>query len=168
MVQRSKTVSSVRAQTSERAAVNGGRECVGAEASQGQLQGMVSEVVSLLNEQAFAQGRACTEQEVCESFAEILLRHGNLCCVKVYLLEEGGGLGLCGAFSHTHVEADAARAIGQTLAAEVTRTGEEIAVGLGERGDDGVSDVGTLLERGGLEAAVAVPISASGSLAGVL
>src|ERR1043165_9392676 len=104
MVQKSKTVSGVRAQQAgERSAGNGARECGGAAVSQGHLQGMVSEVVSLLNEQAFAQGRACTEQEVCESFAEILLRHGNLCCVKVYLLEEGGGLGLCAAFSHTHI-----------------------------------------------------------------
>ena len=52
MVQRSKTGSGVRAQTSEEAAVNGSRECGGAEGSQGHLQGMVSEVVSLLNEQA--------------------------------------------------------------------------------------------------------------------
>ena len=171
MVQRSKTGSGVRAQPAgEGAASNGNRECAGAEVSQGHLQGMVAEVVSLLNEQAFAQGRACTEQEVCESFAEILLRHGNLCCVKVYLLEEGGGLGLCAAFSHTHIDADAARAIGQTLAAEVSRTGEEFAVGLSECGDAGgaTSDAGALLKRGGLEAAVAVPISASGALAGVL
>jgi len=169
MVQGSKTGSGVRPQTAgERAASNGNRECAGAGVSQGHLQGMVSEVVSLLNEQAFAQGRACTEQEVCASFAEILLRHGNLCCVKVYLLEEGGGLGLCAAFSHTHIDADAARAIGQTLAAEVSRTGEEFVVGLIECGDNGGSEAGALLKRGGLEAAVAVPISASGSLAGVL
>src|SRR5215210_1666849 len=147
MVQRSKTVSGVRAQQAdEGAAASGERECADAEDSQGHLQGMVSEVVSLLNEQAFAQGRACTEQEVCESFAEILLRHGNLCCVKVYLLEEGGGLGLCAAFSHTHIDADAARAIGQTLAAEVSRTGEEFVFGLGECGEGGgaASDVGAL------------------------
>ena len=71
MVQRSKTVSGVRMQSSgEGAAV-----CAGAEAPQGHLQGMVSEVVSLLNEQAFARGHAYTEREVCESFSEILLRH---------------------------------------------------------------------------------------------
>src|SRR3712207_8882877 len=40
--------------------------------------------------------------------------------------------------------------------------------GLSECGDKGCPDAGALLERGGLEAAVAVPISASGSLAGVL
>jgi hypothetical protein len=151
--------------------VNGGRECAGAEGALGQLQGMVSEVVSLLNEQAFAQGPACTEQEVCESFSRILLRHWNLCCVKVYLLEEGGGLGLCAAFSHTHVDdAEAARAVGRALAAEVLRTGEEFVVGLSENGDEGgaASDVGALLRRAGLEAGVAVPVSASGALVGVL
>lgn len=150
--------------------MNGVRECEDAEASQGHLQGMVSEVVSLLNEQAFAEGRACTEQEVCESFAGILLRHWNLCCVKVYLLEDEGGLGLCAAFSHTHVNAEAARAVGQALAAEVARTGEEIVIGLSENGDEGgaASEAGALLRRAGFEAGVAVPISASGALAGVL
>src|SRR5918992_1566222 len=103
MVQRSKTVSGVRAQSSgEGGGVYGGREC--AEGSQGHLPGMVSEVVSLLNEQAFAPGRACSEREVCESFSEILLRHWNLCCVKVYLREEGGGLALRAAFSHPHID----------------------------------------------------------------
>ncbi|MFL6332239.1 MAG: sensor histidine kinase [Pyrinomonadaceae bacterium] len=150
--------------------MSGARECGGAEVSQGHLQGMVSEVVSLLNEQAFAQGRACTEQEVCESFAEILLRHCNLCCVKVYMLEEGGRLAMCGAFSHTHVGAEAARAVGQAMAEEVSRTGQELLLGLGENGDGGVDAIGAkaLLERAGLEAGVAVPISASGALAGVL
>ena len=163
-------MSGVRAQSSgEDAAVSGGREC-GAEASQGHLQGMVSEVVSLLNEQAFTRGRACTEQEVCESFAEILLRHWNLCCVKVYLPEEGGGLGLCAAFSHTHMEGEAAKAVGQAFAEEVARTGEEFVAGLSENGGEGgaASEARTLLKRAGLEAGVAVPISASGALAGVL
>ncbi len=171
MVQRSKTVSSVRAQTAgEGSAANGARECSGAEVSQGHLQGMVSEVVSLLNEQAFAQGRACTEREVCESFSEILLRYWNLCCVKIYLLEEGGALAARAAFTHPHVDGEAARGVGETLAEEVARTGDELAVGLGENGDEGSADAGVkaLLARAGFEAAAAVPISARGALAGVL
>lgn len=169
MVQRSKTVSGVRAQTrGEGAAVYNGRECGGADASQGLLQGMVSEVVSLLNEQAFAQGRACTEQEVCESFSEILLRHWNLCCVTTFLREEGGGLVARADFTHPHLDAETARAVGQALAEEVARTGEEFVFGLDENGDEGGADAGALFKRAGLEAGVAVPISASGALAGVL
>src|SRR5215208_3405154 len=116
MVQRSKTASGGRAQSvGGGAEVNVGRECGGAESSQGHLQGMVSEVVSLLNEQAFAQGRACTEREVCESFSEILLRHWNLCCVKIYLREEGGALAMRAAFTHPHVDGEGARVVGETL-----------------------------------------------------
>src|SRR5215207_2767421 len=167
MVQRSKTGSGVRAQSvGEGADVYGGHECGGAEGSQGHLQGMVSEVVSLLNEQAFAQGRACTEQEVCESFSGILLRHWNLCCVKVYLREEGGGLALRAAFSHPHIDAEAARAVGQAMVEEVSRTGEEVVVGLDENGAGG--GAAALLKSAVLEAGVAVPISASGVLAGVM
>ena len=169
MVQRSKTVSG--AQTKgEGATVYDGHECVGAEVSQGHLQGMVSEVVSLLNEQAFAQGRACTEREVCESFSEILLRHWNLCCVKVYLREDEGGLAMCAAFSHTHIEAEAARAVGRAMAEEVARAGGEFIVGLDDDGVEGGagSEIKALLARAGFEAGAAVPISASGALAGVL
>jgi signal transduction histidine kinase len=171
MVQGSKTVSGVRARSSgEESDSSGGRECGGAEVSQGHLQVMVSEVVSLLNEQAFAQGRACTEQEVCESFSEILLRHWNLCCVKFYLREEGGGLSLRAAFSHPHIDAGTAHAVGEAMVEEVTRTGGEFAAGLGEDGDEAGEAAGmkALLARSGLEAGVAVPISASGALAGVM
>jgi signal transduction histidine kinase len=171
MVQRSKTGSGVSAQSvGERADVSGGRECGGTEGSQGHLQGMVSEVVSLLNEQAFAQGRACTEQEVCESFSEILLRHWNLCCVKVYLREEAGGLALRAAFSHPHIDAETAHAVGQAMVEAVSRTGREFVVGLGKNGDEVGEAAGAkaLLARSGLEAGIAVPISASGALAGVM
>jgi signal transduction histidine kinase len=171
MVQRSKTESGVHApSTGEGAAVYGGRECGGAEGPQGHLQGMLSEVVSLLNGQAFAQEGACTEQEVCESFSQILLRHWNFCCVKIFLLEEGGGLAPRAAFTHPHVDGEAARAVGRAMAEEVARAGGEVVVGLDDDGDEGGagSDVKALLSRAGFEAAAAVPISASGALAGVL
>ena len=169
MVQRTKTVSDARAQPAgDEAAVDGGLTCAGgAEVSQGHLQGMVSEVVSLLNEQAFAQGRASTEQEVCESFSEILLRHWNLCCVKFFIRDDDGALTLRAAFTHPHVEGEAAHAIGHALVGEVSRTGVEFAVELEE--DAGAAPgAKSLLARAGLEAAVAVPISASGLLAGVM
>src|SRR5918997_1425279 len=150
MVQRPKTVSDVRAQTAgEGAAVSGGRECAGAEAPQGHLPGMVSEVVSLLNEQAFARGHAYTEREVCESFSEILLRHWNLCCVKFFIRGDDGALTLRAAFTHPHVEGEAAHAIGHALAEEVSRTGVEFAIGLAENGDESAAASGakTLLAR---------------------
>jgi signal transduction histidine kinase len=130
-------------------------------------QGLNAEVVSLLNEQAFAQGESYTEHEVCESFAEILLRHWNLCCVSIFLRDEDGALALCTDSAHDHLDADAARSLAETLAAEVLRTGEEFGVGLGA-GDEGAGAWRELLAHAGLEAGVAVPIRASGALAGVL
>ena len=171
MVQRTKTGPAEGAQSfGEGTAAAGGRDCGGAELSPGHLQGMISEVVSLLNEQAFAHGRAQTEQEVCESFSEILLRHWNLCCVKFFIRADDGALTLQAAFTHPHVEGEAAHAIGHAFVGEVSRTGGEFAIGLEEnRGaGGGESEAGTLLARAGLEAAVAVPISASGALAGVM
>ena len=147
--------------------MSNGRECGEAEVSQGHLQGMVSEIVSLLNEQAFTQGRACTEQEVCESFSEILLRHWNLCCVTTFLREDGDGLAPRAAFTHPHLDAETARAVSEALAEEVSRTGKEFIVGLDENGGN-EGGAGALLEHAGLEAGVGVPIRASGALAGVL
>ncbi|MDT5159520.1 MAG: two-component system, NarL family, sensor histidine kinase BarA [Acidobacteriota bacterium] len=143
-------------------------------------QGLSSEVVSLLNEQAFATGEARTEREVCESFSEILLRHWNLCCVAAFLRDNGGGLAACTSFTHEHLDDSAARRIGEAMAAEVLRSGEEFRVGAWEEtGDaaaaaeplkegDVVIELRSLFERAGLKAGVAVPICASGVLAGVL
>ncbi|MBV9928085.1 MAG: GAF domain-containing sensor histidine kinase [Acidobacteria bacterium] len=169
-MQRSKTVSGVRAQAGEGASARNGRACSAVEVPPGHLPGMVSEVVSLLNEQAFAQGSACTEHEVCESFTKILLRHWNLCCVKIYLREEGGGLALRAAFTHPHVEGEMAHAVGQAMAEEVGRTNGEFVVGLGGEGDEEGTAASSqdLLKRSGFEAAAGVPICASGALEGVL
>jgi signal transduction histidine kinase len=170
MVQRSKTVPGVRAQAGgEGEVARNGHGC-GGEVPAGHLQGMVSEVVSLLNEQAFAQGSACTEHEVCESFTKILLRHWNLCCVKIYLRGEDGGLTLRAAFTHPHVEGDAAHAVGRAMSEAVGRANDEFVVGLCEGGEEGgaAASAKALLARAGFEAAAAVPISASGSLEGAL
>ncbi|MCA1619226.1 MAG: hypothetical protein LC795_07930 [Acidobacteria bacterium] len=138
---------------------------------------MSTEVVNLLNEQAFAPGEVCTEREVCESFTEILLRHWDLCCVSTFLRGEDGALALCTSNVHPHLDGEAARSMAEAMAAEVLRTGEEFGVGLGAGAGAGGgvgnvegarSDSGELLAHAGLEAGVAVPIRASGVLAGVL
>lgn len=134
-------------------------------------QGLNAEVVSLLNEQAFAQGEACTEREVCESFSEILLRHWSLCCVSTFLRGDEGGLISCARFTHEHLDVEAARRIGTLMAEEVLRSGEEFGLGACDAAgvEGGASrELRELLGRAGLEAGMAVPISASDSLAGVL
>jgi signal transduction histidine kinase len=151
---------------------NSARACGGAADAP---QGLSAEIVSLLNEQAFAQGEAFTKQDVCESFFNILLRHWNICCISIFLRDDDGGLIDCASFTHEHLDDEAARRIGALMAEEVLRSGEEFGIGLEAcdaaevEGGGGVSsELRALLGRAGLEAGMAVPISASGSLAGVL
>ncbi|HEX8557750.1 MAG TPA: HAMP domain-containing sensor histidine kinase [Pyrinomonadaceae bacterium] len=168
MVQRSKTSSRAQRSSAELPeGANGARSCDGGADSP---QGLSAEVVSLLNEQAFAQGEACTEGQVCESFSQILLRHWDLCCLATFLRGEGGGLNACASFTHGHLDAEAARALGEAAAAEVLRTGEEFSLGLGADAAEGGggSAASELLKRAGLGACAAVPVSASGALAGVV
>ncbi|HEX8501140.1 MAG TPA: GAF domain-containing sensor histidine kinase [Pyrinomonadaceae bacterium] len=174
MVQRSKTFSSARASSGGEAAAKpsgGGRGRRAADAS----GGLSDEVVSLLNEQAFAQGETCTEREVCESFTEVLLRHWDLCCVSIFLRGEDGAPAPCTSFTHGHLDGEAAHALGEALAAEVSRAGGEVGVGLGAdaggrdaEGDGAREGLRGALERAGLGAGLAVPIRASGAPAGVL
>src|SRR5688500_15821084 len=171
MVQRSKTFSRPQTASAGERATNhtgGARAC---DAAADSPQGLNAEVVSLLNEQAFTQGEACTEQDVCESFTEILLRHWDLCSVSTFLRgDEGGGLVHCTSRTHAHLDGEAARALGEAAAAEVARTGEEFGVGLeADARDAGTAEgVGELVTRAGLGACAAVPISAGGALEGVL
>ena len=134
--------------------------------------GLSAEVVSLLSEQAFAQGDAYTEREVCESFSQVLLRHWDLCCVAFFLRGADSALAPCISHTHGHIDEEAARLVCEALAAEVARTGAEARAGAGSetpRGGAGAdSEVRGLLGRAGLEAATAVPIRASDGLAGVL
>ena len=169
MVQKSKTVSRAQASSGgvEPSAPAGDvQACEGLADS---AQGLSAEIVSLLNEQAFAQGDACTEREVCESFTEILLRHWDFCCVSVFLRGEDGALAACTSFTHGHLDEEAVHDLGDALAAEVSRAGEELGVGLAAGEAGGASEeLGELLARAGLGACVAVPIRASGATAGVL
>jgi signal transduction histidine kinase len=174
MVQESKTAAGADAPTEGGTAASPSRGAYDSGGSADTSQGLSAEIVSLLNEQAFAQGEVCTEREVCESFTEILLRHWDLCCVSTFLRGEDGRLAACTSHTHNHLDGDAARALGEALVKEVARAGEEFGVGLGAEapardGEGGAAaGFGELLARAGLGACVAVPISAGGAVAGVL
>jgi signal transduction histidine kinase len=134
-------------------------------------QGLSAEVVSLLNEQAFAHGEVCTERKVCQSFSEILLRHSNLCCVLTFLRGDEDPPAVCTSFTHEHIDGDAALRLGALLAAEVLRTGRELSFGVEEgAGAEGetAASAREFCVRAGLEAAAAVPITAGGKPSGVL
>jgi signal transduction histidine kinase len=134
----------------------------------GELQALSAEIVALLNEQAFSDASQ-TERGVCESFSNVLLRHWSLCCVAVFLRGEDGALRACTSASHDHASDEGARRAAAAMAEEVARTGREFGAGV-EGESESVASAGLrdAFERAGLGAGVAVPIRASGTLAGAL
>ena len=137
------------------------------EAGAVELHALSAEIVGLLNEQAFATGEPRTEREVCESFADILLRRWSLCCVAIFLRDEEGRMRLCASYGHGHVDDSAARQMYEELAAEVERAGGEFRL------DEGTGESGSLrlresYARAGMKAAAGVPINVGGALSGVV
>lgn len=151
----------------------GGATAFGAEAARSRASGpreeelhaLSAEIVGLLNEQAFSTGEPRTEREVCESFADILLRRWNLCCVAIFLRDEDGNLNLCASYGPGHVDETAAKKMYESLANEVGRTGKEFQL------DTAAGEPGELREsyaRAGMAGAAGVPIEVGGSLSGVI
>src|SRR4051812_38418322 len=137
------------------------------EAGEGELHALSAEIVGLLNEQAFAAGEPRTEREVCESFADILLRRWNLCCVAIFLRDDEGQMTLCASYGHGHVDEAAAMKVYETLAAEVERRGSEFRLGL--NATDGLSpELRESFVRAGMASAAGVPINVGDALSGVI
>src|SRR4051794_33984176 len=105
------------------------------EQGEGELHALSAEIVGLLNEQAFASGEPRTEREVCESFADILMRRWNLCCVSIFLRDDEGRMGLCASYARGHVDEAAAKGLYESLASEVERAGEEFRLDAGAAGN---------------------------------
>jgi signal transduction histidine kinase len=134
-------------------------------------QPLSAEIVALLNEQAFSTEVQRSDQEVCEAFSEILLRHWDLCCISVFLRDDDGRLSRCADINHGHVDDDSAQRIGEALVSEVERTGAEFQTGTGAscaNASGETEELCAMLVRAGLKAGAAVPILASGSLVGAL
>ena len=134
-----------------------------------EMQALSAEIVGLLNEQAFSSGEPRGEREVCESFADILLRHWNLCCVAVFLRDDAGRMSRCASRGHGHVEDEAARRMHEAVAAEVERTGAEFRTDASAANDGGASpELRESLGRVGMTCAAGVPVQIRDALAGVL
>jgi len=133
------------------------------------LQTLSTEIVNLLYEQAFASGEARTEEEICESFAEILIRHWGLSSVIVYLPGEGGRLRACAGHVRPGASVEEARPLGDLLAAEVERAGGECHCWPDARGPAAAPPaLLDALSRTEFGAGAGVPIRARGELAGAL
>jgi len=149
--------------------VGGGAAASAAEAAREpdavDLNALSAEIAGLLNEQAFSTGEPRTEREVCESFADILIRRWKLCCVAIFLRDREGRLALCASYGHGQVDETAATKMYESLAAEVERTGEEfrLDVAAGES-----SALRNAYARAGMAGAAGVPINVGGSMSGVI
>lgn len=153
----------------------GGATAFGAEAARAparesgevELHALSAEIVGLLNEQAFSTGEPRTEREVCEAFADILLRRWNLCCVALFLRDDEGRLKLCASYGPGHVDDTAALKMYESLASEVERTGEEFWLDVSATAGES-SALRDAYARAGMAGAAGVPIEVGGSLSGVI
>ncbi|HKG13788.1 MAG TPA: GAF domain-containing sensor histidine kinase [Pyrinomonadaceae bacterium] len=130
-----------------------------------ELHALSAEIVGLLNEQAFSTGEPRTEREVCESFADILLRRWNLCCVAIFLRNDEGRLTLCASYGRGRAEESAALKMYESLASEVERTGGEFRLDTAAGEPDALREA---YARAGMAGAAGVPIEVGGSLSGVI
>lgn len=151
----------------------------------GDLHDLSAEVVDLLYTQAFSGGET-TEASICEAFANVLLRHWDLCGIIVFL--RGGDadaeqIAESFMYAHSRRDEDNLRRIGALLTASVERTRAEQLIwmneeyragGPGRAGEGGEAEerddagIRATLAGAGFRAGVGVPIRARGKLVGVL
>jgi signal transduction histidine kinase len=143
-------------------------ETNGPEAPRSELHALSSEIVDLFYAQTFSP-TVSTPSDVCAAFAEMLLRHWDLCCIIIYLRDEQGRLVQSAQHTHEHFDDEHARRVGDMLAQTVEHAGRELQVWLDEREAGGAgAEYRQALRQAGLYAGVAVPIHARGTLVGAL
>ena len=135
-----------------------------------ELYGLSAEIVDLFHTQAFSPDTISTPEDVCAAFANMILRHWDLCCISIYLRDEEGHLQGSAIHTHEHFDEKKARRVGAEFAAAVEFQGREVQswVGENEPTGNGRADGSRerMLEELGLRACVAVPIHARGKLVG--
>ncbi len=136
------------------------------------FRALSAEIVDLLYTQTLSPDAISTPAQVCAAFSDMILRHWDLCCIVIYLRDEGGQLRETAVHTHEHVDEEKARAAGAQFAAAAERTGGEVQTCLDENGAGAADrDEGQLrcaLEDAGLRAGAAVPIHARGMIVGAL
>ncbi len=139
----------------------------------GELQTLSAEVIDLFYTQAFSPEDFKTEREVCQAFAQILLRHWELCCIITYLRSDEEHLLNCAVYFDDRLPERKAVKAGALLAMAAERAGRETQVWLDasdEANSNGneTAQLRRALEETGARAGIAVPIHAHKALVGVL
>jgi signal transduction histidine kinase len=135
-----------------------------------ELHRLSAEIVDLFHTQAFSPDTISTPEDVCATFAGMILRHWDLCCIVIYLRDEDGHLRENAIHTHEHFDEERARAVAARLASSVEQSGSEVQAWVDEGGASNGDDpqLRHMLEEVGLRAGVAVPIHARGNLVGAL
>lgn len=137
-------------------------------ASLTEVKSLAGEIVDLYYDQIFSENGITTPTALCKTFSDILARHWNLCCMVIYLRDEGSRLKEIAICTDEHLgEAEASR-VGAILASALERQGQELDLWLDEEGGSSDEESGRALAEAGMRAGVAVPIHAHGSLVGAV
>jgi signal transduction histidine kinase len=133
------------------------------------FRSLSGEIVDLLYTQTLSPDAISTPAQVCAAFSDMILRHWDLCCIVIYLRDEGGHLCESAVHTHEHLDEEKARAVGEQFAAAVEREGVELQTWLDENGaEEGETQMRRALAEAGLRAGVAVPIHARRMVVGAL
>ena len=134
-----------------------------------EFRALSAEIVDLLYTQTLSPDAISTPAQVCAAFSDMILRHWDLCCIIIYLRDEGGQLRETAIHTHEHLDEEKARAAGAQFAAAAERRGTEVQTCLDENGRGGdEAQLRRALEDADLRAGAAVPIHARGMVVGAL
>jgi signal transduction histidine kinase len=131
---------------------------------------LAGEIVDLYYDQIFSENGITTPDAVCKTFSDILARHWNLCCMIIYMRDEGSRLKEIAICADEYLGEGEASRVGARLAAELEQRGRELNVWLDEEETQGGGETESrrALAEAGMRAAVAIPIHVHGSLVGAV
>jgi signal transduction histidine kinase len=134
-----------------------------------EVNALADEIIDLYYDQIFSENGVTTPSAVCKAFSDILARRWNLCCMVIYLRDEGNQLkeiAVCG--DEYLNEAEAGR-LGAKLASSLEHNGRELHVWLDEE-EAGANETqySRALAETGMRAGVVVPIHAHTELVGAV
>lgn len=137
-----------------------------------EIWALSDEIVDLFYNQIFSQSNIRTPAAVCKTFAEIIERYWDLCCIAIYLRGEDARLHEIAINTDDYVDEEKAREVSGMLAEAVAEHGREVQVWVDQPLEPEESARGTqfrrAFEQAGLRAGVTVPIHAQGELVGAL
>ncbi|HEX8491759.1 MAG TPA: HAMP domain-containing sensor histidine kinase [Pyrinomonadaceae bacterium] len=130
-----------------------------------------ADITELFYTQTYSPESICTPADVCVAFSKILLCHWNLCCIIIYLRDEGGQLRESAMHADEHFDQERARTNGAQLIDAIESEERELQVWVDDGGaepDAEVAELRQALAPTDFRAGVGIPIHARGKLVGAL